>query len=49
MEASQSLERRDQARRSLRFANDKTTTIVFPVPVDMINPITEGLDGLRRP
>jgi hypothetical protein len=30
------------------IANDKTTTIVFPVPVDMITPIMEGLDLLRQ-
>jgi regulator of protease activity HflC (stomatin/prohibitin superfamily) len=31
------------------IASDKSNTIVFPVPVDMITPIMEGLDKLRRP
>ena len=31
------------------IAGDKSNTIVFPVPVDMITPIMEGLDKLRRP
>jgi regulator of protease activity HflC (stomatin/prohibitin superfamily) len=30
------------------IASDKSNTIVFPVPVDMITPIMEGLDKLRR-
>jgi len=30
------------------IASDKSHTIVFPVPVDMITPIMEGLDKLRR-
>ena len=30
------------------IAGDKSNTIVFPVPVDMITPIMEGLDKLRR-
>jgi len=54
LEAAQMLAQQPQAMQ-LRFlqtlasiANDKTTTIVFPVPVDMITPIMEGLDKLRR-
>jgi len=30
------------------IASDKSHTIIFPVPVDMITPIMEGLDKLRR-
>jgi regulator of protease activity HflC (stomatin/prohibitin superfamily) len=54
LEAAQMLAQQPQAMQ-LRFlqtlssiANDKTTTIVFPVPVDMITPIMEGLDLLRQ-
>ena len=31
------------------IANEKTTTIVFPVPVDMITPIAEAITRMRRP
>jgi regulator of protease activity HflC (stomatin/prohibitin superfamily) len=31
------------------IAGDKSNTIVFPVPVDMITPIAEAIAGLRRP
>jgi regulator of protease activity HflC (stomatin/prohibitin superfamily) len=55
LEAARMLAQQPQAMQ-LRFlqtlssiTNDKTTTIVFPVPVDMITPIMEGLDVLRRP
>jgi regulator of protease activity HflC (stomatin/prohibitin superfamily) len=55
LEAAQMLSQQPQAMQ-LRFlqtlssiASDKTNTIVFPVPVDMITPIMEGLDLLRRP
>lgn len=54
LEAAQMLAQQPQAMQ-LRFlqtlssiTNDKTTTIVFPVPVDIITPIMEGLDTLRR-
>jgi len=30
------------------IAGDKSNTIVFPVPVDMIGPIVSGLDKLRE-
>ena len=55
LEAARMLSAQPQAMQ-LRFlqtlasiAGDKTSTIVFPVPVDMITPIMEGLDLLRRP
>jgi regulator of protease activity HflC (stomatin/prohibitin superfamily) len=55
LEAARMLSGQPQAMQ-LRFlqtlssiASDKTNTIVFPVPVDMITPIMEGLDLLRRP
>ena len=55
LEAARMLSEQPQAMQ-LRFlqtlssiASDKTNTIVFPVPVDMITPIMEGLDLLRRP
>ena len=54
LEAARMLAQQPQAMQ-LRFlqtlasiANDKTTTIVFPVPVDMITPIMDGLDKLRQ-
>ena len=31
------------------IAGDKSNTIVFPVPVDMISPIAEAIASLRRP
>jgi regulator of protease activity HflC (stomatin/prohibitin superfamily) len=31
------------------IAGDKSNTIVFPVPVDMITPIAEAIASLRRP
>ena len=31
------------------IASDKTTTIVFPVPVDMITPIAEAITKMRQP
>ena len=31
------------------IAGDKSNTIVFPVPVDMITPIAEAIANLRRP
>ncbi len=31
------------------IAGDKSNTIVFPVPVDMVGPIIEGLERLRPP
>ena len=53
LEAAQMLAQQPQAMQ-LRFlqtlasiATDRTTTVVFPVPVDMITPIVEGLDRLR--
>jgi regulator of protease activity HflC (stomatin/prohibitin superfamily) len=55
LEAARMLAQQPQAMQ-LRFlqtlssiAGDKSNTIVFPVPVDMIGPIIEGLDRLRRP
>jgi regulator of protease activity HflC (stomatin/prohibitin superfamily) len=55
LEAARMLSAQPQAMQ-LRFlqtlssiAGDKSNTIVFPVPVDMITPIMEGLDMLRRP
>ena len=53
LEAAQMLAQQPQAMQ-LRFlqtlssiAGDKTNTIVFPVPVDMIGPIIEGIERLR--
>jgi regulator of protease activity HflC (stomatin/prohibitin superfamily) len=53
LEAARMLAQQPQAMQ-LRFlqtlssiAGDKSNTIVFPVPVDMIGPIIEGLDRLR--
>jgi regulator of protease activity HflC (stomatin/prohibitin superfamily) len=55
LEAARMLAQQPQAMQ-LRFlqtlssiAGDKSNTIVFPVPVDMIGPIIEGLDRLRPP
>jgi regulator of protease activity HflC (stomatin/prohibitin superfamily) len=52
LEAARTLSAQPQAMQ-LRFlqtlssiASDKTNTIVFPVPVDMIGPIIEGLETL---
>src|SRR6185503_6794242 len=54
LEAARMLAEQPQAMQ-LRFlqtlssiAGDKTSTIVFLVPVDMISPIVDGLDKLRR-
>jgi regulator of protease activity HflC (stomatin/prohibitin superfamily) len=54
LEAAQMLAQQPQAMQ-LRYlqtlasiATDKTNTIIFPVPVDIITPIMEGLDKLRR-
>jgi regulator of protease activity HflC (stomatin/prohibitin superfamily) len=53
LEAAQMLARQPQAMQ-LRFlqtlssiAGDKTNTIVFPVPVDVLGPIVKGLEVLR--
>jgi regulator of protease activity HflC (stomatin/prohibitin superfamily) len=54
LEAARMLAQQPQAMQ-LRFlqtlasiASDKTNTIVFPVPVDMIGPIMEGIEKLKR-
>ena len=55
LEAARMLAQQPQAMQ-LRFlqtlssiATDKSNTIVFPVPVDMIGPIIDGLERLRPP
>lgn len=55
LQAAQMLARQPQAMQ-LRFlqtlaiiASDKSNTIVFPVPVDMITPIAEAITKMRQP